>query len=500
MAPSRPNVVMYVSDRQHWDSLGAVGTPNVHTPHLDWVANQGVTFRRAYSTCPICSPARASIISGLYPHAHGMVANHQVRPGAELMRYPTGVTNVAQYLGGLGYACGYAGKWHIGSGSARPGFDDFASRSKDFDVDSPEDDDNEILHFTRKVGFNLTGKLGGDDPDPARFDKASKYGPQLLPLAYHTAFRHMDKTVNWVHDMANDERPMFLIYSSKEPHEPFGSPEPFFSQYRPPDMQIPETRKDPAGPALRAQRRDVQIKRTMTGLSDEQLQRVYAGFFSAVTYVDHLVGRLIAALVDTGRWDNTLFIFTSDHGDMLGHHGAFGQFAMQYEDVTRIPFIVRPPGGLDSARSTEQLISHVDLTPTIVSWCGGTVDPSVQGSDASALFRGDDAVIHDGVVNEYYSANWTELPCPMRAWITDDWKYVATQDGTDQLFDLANDPNELHNLVADPAHAADLTRAKQGFQKWCDATGDSWPQVVQPPFLTVDLDDRGSVIAKEAVQ
>lgn len=481
MPTERPNVVLFVSDRQHWDSIHAGGTAGISTPHLDRLADDGVLFRRAYTTSPICTPARMALLSGVYPHAHGMVANHQCRPGPDRMQYASHVTNLAQYLRPLGYACGYSGKWHLASGGRRPGFDEFASRSKDYDVDGPEQ--NEILQLARRLGYTLGGKLGGDDVDPARFDPLTQVGPQLLPLAHHTATHHMDRAVDWVRRMARDARPFALVYSCREPHQPFGAPIPFHGMYRPEDMPLATTRRDPAGAWVRAQRRDPNLQRTLRDLSDEQLQRVRAGFWAAVSYVDHLVGRLTMALVDTNQFDNTLFIFTSDHGEMLGHHALFGQFAVLYEDVLRIPLIVRPPHGLGRAQVCDELVSHVDLVPTIVRWCGGAPPNGVQGVDAGDLMRGGGAAIHEGVGGEYHSANWTDPLTPMRAYIGNRWKYVATQNNTDELYDFAADPFEQHNLVADPAHAEQLAASKRDFARWRQATGDTWPAVIQPPAV-----------------
>ena len=120
--PDRPpNVVLFISDQQRWDTIAAGGVPDIQTPHLDWLAGDGVLFRRAYCAFPICGPSRMAMLSGLYPHTNGMVANQQMRPGCDLMRYPEGVRNLGNYLGDLGYRMGYAGKWHLGSGAGRPG-------------------------------------------------------------------------------------------------------------------------------------------------------------------------------------------------------------------------------------------------------------------------------------------------------------------------------------------------------------------------------------------
>ena len=419
-----------------------------------------------------------ALLSGRYPHDNGMVANHQQRPGPDRMHYPSGVTNLAGHLGALGYVSAYSGKWHLGSGAARPGFDAVLGAGSDYDVDTPAQ--NDILRLTDRLGIAIGGKQSGYDVDRARHDRATDVGPQLLSLAHHPSHLFMDRATAWVRQRATEPEPFLLVYSCREPHPPFGAPDPFHGRCRPEDMPLSPTRRDPAGAAWAAKRSNPFLRRNVSTLTDEQLQVVRAGYWDAVSYVDHLVGRLMTALLDTDQWENTLFIFTSDHGEMLGHHGLFGQDAVLYDDVIRIPLIARPPGGLGRLHHSDRLVSHVDLVPTIVRWCGGEPPAAAQGADAGDLLRGGSAPVHDGVVAAYHSANWTDPITPMRAWVTDRWKYVATLDGTDELYDLAADPLETTNVVAHPAHRDTLTTMQRSLQAWQRETGDTWPDVVRP--------------------
>ena len=330
MATERPNVVLFISDQQHADTIGAGGVEGIRTPHLDWIASDGALFDRAYCPYPICSPSRMATLSGLYPHTNGMVANHQMRPGCDLMRYPEGVRNLGDYLGDLGYLRGYAGKWHLGSGAARPGFPDFCSRSGDIDVDRRAQ--NEVLRLTQQIGVEIGGKEHGFEPDPALYNRKTSVGPSLLPLAQHPAFFHMDHASDWVRGRKGDDQPFCLVFSCHEPHPPYTSPEPFHSMYDPADMDVPENRHDPGGPALVAHRDAEQLK-VISDWTDDEIRSMRAAYRGAVSYVDHLVGRLVTALLDADKWDNTLFIFFSDHGEMLGHHGLAAKGAVMYEDL-----------------------------------------------------------------------------------------------------------------------------------------------------------------------
>ena len=205
---------------------------------------------------------------------------------------------------------------------------------------------------------------------------------------------------------------------------------------------------------------------------------MWAGYYGAVSYVDHLVGVILAALIETDQFDETLFIFTSDHGEMLGSHGLMAKGAVLYEELMNIPLLIRPPGGLAAAHGTDRLVTHVDLVPTILNWCGAPVPGELEGADIGALARGGDEPVHDGIALEYHSSNWGERPAPLRAWRTEDWKYVATDGGDDELYDLRADPLERHNLSEDPAAAAAAReQLRAALAAWLERTGDTWPEV-----------------------
>ena len=186
-----------------------------------------------------------------------------------------------------------------------------------------------------------------------------------------------------------------------------------------------------------------------------------AAYRGAVSYVDHLVGRLVTALLDADQWANTLFIFFSDHGEMLGHHGLAAKGAVMYEDLVRIPLIIRPPGGLGFAHRAARVVSLVDLVPTIVRMCGGQPADVLQGVDIGELVQGGDRQVNQGVVTEFHSVNWTDPLHLLRMWVDERWKYVESQDGSDELYDLRDDPLELHNQAANRDYQDQLEQSRQ---------------------------------------
>ena len=156
--------------------------------------------------------------------------------------------------------------------------------------------------------------------------------------------------------------------------------------------------------------------------TNQQVKSMIAAYWGGVTLVYHCVGILITALIDAGKFDDTLFIFTTDHGDMLGNHGLFFKGPLMYDDLTRIPLIIRPPGGLQQTYTCARLISHADLTPTVIRWCGGEVPAGLEGKDAQSLFGGEKIPIRQGVAAEYHSGLWQDPIAPLRMWRTEEWK------------------------------------------------------------------------------
>jgi arylsulfatase A-like enzyme len=500
-----PNVILFISDQQRADTMpGVRRAPAVQTPHLDWLAARGTLFRNAYCAAPLCTPARAALLSGRYPHQTGMVANNQPRPITEEMRLPPHLPLLADYLRPRGYAAAYTGKWHIGSGGDRRGFSDLVTRSADFDVDGPAQ--NETLTFGGKVGAAVDANYVRNF-DPARYDRRTQVGPALLPLAWHPATRDAQAAAHFVRLMARDRpegtrhRPFVLGYSCHEPHHPFVSPRPFDRMYAPGDMPLNElvpTLYDPAGPALARTRGERRLKPAWQW-SEDDLRAMWAAYYGQVSYVDHLLGIILEALIDTDQLDDTLLVFTSDHGEMLGSHGLVLKGEVMYEELINVPLLVVPPGGLSGPRATRRLVEHTDLLPTILRWCGVAPPPELPGADLRPLIEGagaaggDDAAgvpLHEGVAVQYHSTDWGERPVPLRCWRTEDWKYVETAGGRDELYHLAADPLETRNVVDDPACAAAIARLRGELRAWQARTGDAWPTVALPPRFLPPSDAR----------
>ena len=475
----KPNVVLIISDQQRSDTIPGTGQNPIRTPHLEWLLESSICFDRAFCTTPMCSPARSSILTGLYPHSTGMVANYQERPiSNEIGMFP-GVKVLADYLIPLDYTCAYTGKWHLGTGADRRGFTDFVTRAgiHDYDVGHPEQ--NDMLRFASKIGAEIGGKLKGNDVDKSDYDQRTKVGSSLLPMAFHRSMRDAVQAATFIRNQTNEEQPFALVYSCYEPHPPFACPRPFDRMYHPGDMVLPETCRSDTGARVLLNRNDWQLH-SADEFTDADLRSMWAGYCGAVSYVDHLVGTVLEALIDTDQLDDTLLIFTSDHGEMLGSHGLLFKGSALFEELVNIPLLVRPPGGLAAGHRTQHLVSHVDLVPTIVGWCGGTAPGEIQGTDIRSLCEGGDESVRDGLALEFHSSNWGETPEPLRGWRTPDWKYVSTIGGDDELYKLTEDPGEMRNLIDDPESATARQRLAAELEAWLGTARDSWPEVPRP--------------------
>ena len=484
----RPNVVLCISDQQRADTMPGDRQVPVSTPHLDWLAERGTLFRRAFCTTPMCSPARSSILTGLYPHATGLVANHQERAISREISLSPQVQILADYLQEAGYACAYTGKWHLGTGGDRRSFIDYCTRAGIHDVDDPTQ--NDMLQFTRKIGVEIGGKLKGNDLDKSTYDTRTRVGTSLLPLAFHRSARDAAQAGLFIRQMRERDDPFALVYSCYEPHPPFACPAPFAEMYDPAAMPLPENRGDHSAYGLMGRRNDRQLRPTR-GFDEADLRRMWAYYAGAISYVDHCLGLLLEALVDTDQFDDTLFIFTSDHGEMLGSHCMLMKGNALFEELMRIPLLIRPPGRGSGGQVNDCLVSHADLVPTVLSGCGIDAPVGLHGVDISALLDGGLEPVRDGLAFQFHSSNWGERPTPLRGWRTERWKYVESPDGGEELYDLQEDPAERRNRIDDGEVGESRAAMSESLRAWTEGAGDPWPSVPMPEReVAWEWDDR----------
>ncbi len=420
-APARrPSILLIVPDQMRAQALGCMGNPDVRTPNIDRLAAQGVLFRNTFANTPVCCPARANILTGTYAHRNGMVAND--------LRLRESEGTIAEVLTEKGYRTGFIGKWHLDGGPRLPGFIPPGPRRQGFAFWAANQCDHR--HF-RPTYFRDT-----DQPiTEARFE------PEVWT----------DRAIEFLKGAGDD--PFYLTVMMGPPHDPYGAPEKQMKLY------------DPARLTMRPN--------WVEGVPGAGRKEI-AAYYAAVTAVDEQIGRLMAALDETGRAEDTIVIVTSDHGDMLGSHGQRLK-RKPFEESIRVPGIVRYPAKVKAGRTTEAMLTHVDLAPTLLALCDLPVPKEMQGTDLSGVVLGTTDRGPDSAYFQIFVPFVGDVtPRPWRGVRTDRHMYARTQEGPWLLFDLKDDPYEQKNLANNPAYTDVKDRMEAKLVEWMKRTGDSW--------------------------
>ncbi len=470
-----PNILLITSDQQHWSALGSVN-PDIRTPCLDGLAAGGTRFDRAYCPNPTCTPSRASILTGMMPSQHGAWSL-----GTKLRE---DIPTLPGLLGGAGFFTALVGKAHLQPLASRPGHESIECQPTLGDLGfwrgfhGPwygfEHVETARMHAAEShvgghyaVWMEERGLKNWRDffepwpPDPAKAAELYRTRMWALPEEFHYSRWTSERTVAAM-EMAG-ERPFFIWSSFHDPHPPYLVPEPWASMYDPAAMK-PGTmhpgEHDANAPHFRhaalvddpdfwprATRGEPIHGGWFQAHDDERLRRDMACYYGMTSFMDHEIGRILAALEASGRADNTLVIFTSDHGHFLGHHGLTAKAIHMYEDLVRVPLIVRWPGRVAAGGASESLQSLVDIAPTVLAACGQSIPGMMTGRNEVPDWTSDRRVRDDVVIENHHGAERFH----MRTYVTATHKITVYRDGEDgELFDLVADPGERRNLWNDP--------------------------------------------------
>ena len=448
LAESKPmNLLIIETDEHHFNTLGCYGGTIVKTPHINWIAEKGALCTSFYATTPVCSPSRASLVSGLYPQKTP-VTNNNIPLGDSIVTF-------AEVLRRRGYATGYAGKWHL-DGAGKPQW-------------SPE----------RKFGFEDNRfmfnrghwKKFVDTPDGPRVGARNKNGQPSYDVAgadektFSTDWL-CDKAIDFV--SANSDRPFCYMVSLPDPHGPNTVRPPYDTMYADVKVPIPVTltRKPEQIPAWG---RPANVK-------PEQLRKLMRNYYGMVKCIDDNVGRILAALRSRKLLDRTIVVFTSDHGDLCGEHGRLNK-GVPYEGSARIPFLLYCPGKVKAGTVVDAALSNVDFLPTVMKLLEVPLEHKVDGRDATALFTGksngdwDDVAIIRSTGQPGRAGN---------AWIsaiTRQFKLVYSSNEEPWLIDLENDPNELTNLFGQGAHKQQARSMTEKLRAYGKAHNDPYVEI-----------------------
>jgi arylsulfatase A-like enzyme len=427
--PPRPNIALIMTDQQQAAMLGVAGTASLRTPAMDSLAAAGVRFERSFTACPQCSPARAALLTGRWPHRTGVLGNiPRDEPPADAgcsLPLDPGLPNLASVFGAAGYETAWFGKWHLGRDPSRYGFERSSGEPRDSETTRRA---VEFLRGPRRRPFLLV---------------ASYVNPHDIYLARVAA---IDAPANEAADL-----PASLADDLKG---------------KPPAQRV--FRDEDQGTDAR-------------GYGPASWQRYRRRYRSLIEEVDAEIGRALAAL--RAADPSALVVFTADHGELGGAHGLPYKGPMMYEELVRVPLVISWPGRIGPGVD-RSLVSGVDLLPTLCDLAGIPAPPGIDGQSLARRLRSEDrsgkwpageVPSRDAVFAEYHGKQKWRIPIRMIR--TDRWKYVRYRDGAEELYDLEADPGEMRNLAAAPAAAAAKPNLSARLDAWIARTADPFPSL-----------------------
>ncbi|MFC1737181.1 sulfatase [Candidatus Hydrogenedentota bacterium] len=446
----KPNIIWIFGDQHREHALGLAGDPNVRTPHLDLLSQLGEGRLRGIAGSPLCSPFRGSLFTGLYPH--------KCIPG-QCLPLPDNTPTIATVLGEKGYRTAFFGKWHMG------GYQDRSEEVKAHDQIIPAERRGDFefwLGFEDNI-FQWDTYLHGHDE--------KGYSIEQFHLEGFETDSMTDLFIDYIKRRGDEQsegaRPFFAALSVTPPHGPYVCPPKWMARHHPAEVHL----RPNVPPVERVQ---------------EETRRDVAGYSAMVENLDWNVGRIVETLESTGLFDNTIIIFFSDHGDMLGSHGHV-QKSVPWEESIRIPFIVGGSRKLITPHMdrdwTPPFVNHVDIAPTTLGLCGVDTPTWMEGTDYSGYLSTErekpkvepDSAYLQLVDPGYKTGFVVDRERPWRGVVTrDGWKYVVLEGQPWLMHNLNEDPYEMHNLAILGREKQKRKELQDLLADWMDRTGDTF--------------------------
>lgn len=416
-----PNVVFVLTDQWRAQAFGYAGDPNVRTPNIDALAARSINFRNAISVCPVCTPQRASLLTGRFPTSTGMFLNDLYLPAEELC--------MAEILGAAGYETGYIGKWHL-DGHGR---DSYIPRERRQGFDYWK-----VLECSHD--YNRSCYYAGDDPTKRMWKG-------------YDAYAQTEDAKSYIRDHADAEKPFFLFVGYGGPHFPHNNaPEELTSLYPPASLEL---------------------RPNVTSEQEAVARKELQGYYAHCTAIDSCVGDLYKTIEEAGLAENTLFIFTSDHGDMHGSQGKRScRKQVPWDESLCVPFLCRYPAIHDAGRVVKTPLNTPDILPSILSLIGVPIPATVEGEDLSGLFDGRDKDGDRAALFMSVAPFGADDVKAYRGVRTSRYSYVRDSDGPWLLYDNLDDPCQMNNLVDDPAHRELREQLDAKLREQLEARGD----------------------------
>ncbi len=468
----KPNLLFLWTDEQRADTMAAYGNTKIHAPNLNQLAKQSVVFERAYVTQPVCTPSRSSVMTGLWPHTNGCTGNNiPLQPDTPCL---------PELLDDPDYRTAYMGKWHLGDEiftqhrfeewvSIEDGYAKYYRQGRDRSARSS------YHHFLVERGYN-----------PDERNRFSRAFAARRPIEHCKPTFLEERACDFLRRRRNE--PFILYVNFLEPHMPFFGP--LDKEHDPEQIDLPANFADPleANEPLRY-RVNREYCRAKYGRDAKSIRRLIARYYGLVTQVDRSVGAILRTLDDLGLADNTLVVYTSDHGDMMGSHHMVEKCVM-YEEAARVPWLMRIPQAKNRGRVIPNPVSHIDMVPTLLALMGCRRKQGLPGQNLAPLIQGGRAA-EDHVFVEWNTGQGAVRKGQHAAHLApeaqiarvakertrtvvspDLWKLCLSDLDKCQLFNLRKDPGETTNLFDSGKHKDIIGRLKQRIRQWQEKTGD----------------------------
>ncbi len=481
MPAQPPNVLFILTDQQRRDTMRCYGNEWIKTPNLDSIADSGFVFENAYVTQPVCTPARGSIMTGLYPQTTGLIKN--------AIKLSPETRTIAELVPDE-YLCAHYGKWHLGDDAfPQHGFEEWISI-----------EDHHRANFSRKeqrsreADYNIWLREQGIDDPPVTPVSYERWLPGVdLPEELTQAAYLGNEATRFLNE--HDGRPFVLYVSFFEPHPPYTGP--LNGLYDPDSLPVgPAFLQRPDGGSLvNRARADYYMAGNLNPLgaqggdfhdltSEAGWRRLRAQYFANVTLVDRNVGRILDALDANGYADNTIVVMSSEHGEMGGDHGMLEKRSL-YEEASRVPLLMNVPWLNSGQTRIDGSVSQIDLVPTLLDLLERPVPDHLQGASLAPVLKGEATLDDNDVFLQWNGMGDRNLGSPLinrmvslpwRSVITADrWKLNLCAGDQCELYDLSSDPFELTNLFEDPAQRDRIRDMAARIRIWQNETGDHAP-------------------------
>jgi len=431
--PKIKNVLVLLVDQQRWDCIACNGNKVVQTPNIDRLAQNGVNFTNAYSSVPVCTPARTCLETGLWAHKHNNLYNGTYDPTAPFF---------SEALRDKGWQLAHIGKWHIGSKVTMPekrGYDGSVTYYKGYGFPSRH---QHYLTYLKELGVN--GFNAPDDqwnPDATVLKGSMRLsglqeGPQEASVPAYLAHQTMDV----INRYTASDNPFFVSTNFWGPHRPYYITEKHYHMYDNTDIEPWPNWNEDLSDKPDAIRKFSKFHRT-EWVTPDKLSRIIGKYYGYITLIDEEIGRILDTLKKTGKYEETLIVFAADHGSTVGSHRAWDKGIGMYDCITHIPFIISHPS--IKPRVSDAFVSHIDLAPTFLD-LAGQPHGDMDGCSLMPILTGDaDSVREDYITTESFGLY---APYWMRMVRTPTTKYVFSPVGDDEFYDLADDPWEMENI------------------------------------------------------